>query len=60
MEVRVEAYVEYLTGERQLVNRAYLVFVAMDESDRPRPVEPFVPQTAEERTGAAAGDSVGR
>ena len=49
MEVRVEAFAEYLTGERVLVNRAYLVFVAMDESDHPRPVPPFVPQTPEER-----------
>lgn len=49
MEVRVEAFAEYLTGERVLVNRAYLVFVAMDESDHPRPVPPFVPQTPDEQ-----------
>lgn len=49
MEVRVEAFAEYLTGERVLVNRAYLVFVAMDESDHPHPVVPFIPQTAEEQ-----------
>ena len=49
MEVRVEAYVEYLTGERKLVNRAYLVFVAIDGQGVPVAVDPFVPQSPEEQ-----------
>ena len=48
LEVRVDSYVEQLDGERRRVNRAYVVFVALDEEDRPIPVEPFIPQTAAE------------
>lgn len=49
LEVRVEAYVEHLDGSRQLVNRAYLVFVAMAASGQPKLVEPFVPETSLEK-----------
>ena len=49
LEVRVDTYVEKLDGERELTNRAYVVFVALDENDDPRPVPEFVPQTAEEQ-----------
>ena len=43
IEVRVETYRESLTGEQVLVNRAYLLFVAVDENGKPRPVKAFVP-----------------
>ena len=36
MEVRVETFVESLSGERKLVNRAYVVMVALDEHERPK------------------------
>lgn len=49
MEVRVDAFVEHLTGGRQLVNRAYLVFVAIDDLGQPHEVEPFGPETAEQK-----------
>ena len=49
LEVRVDSYVEQLDGTRKRVNRAYVVFVAIDENDRPIPVKPFVPETAQER-----------
>lgn len=49
LEVRVDSYVEQLDGARRRVNRAYLVFVAIDENDQPIPVRPFEPQTDEER-----------
>ena len=49
LEVRVDSLVERLDGSRELVNRAYAVFVALDEEDRPTPVPPFEPQTEEER-----------
>ena len=49
MEVRVDSYVEQLDGTRAMVNRAYAVFVAIDEEDRPVPVPPFVPETEEEK-----------
>ena len=49
LEVRVDSYVERLDGCREAVNRAYLVFVALDENDAPMPVPPFTPETEEER-----------
>ena len=49
LEVRVDTYVEKLDGARERVNRAYLVFVALDEYDKPKSVPPFVPQTDAER-----------
>lgn len=48
MEVRVDSMVERLDGSRELINRAYAVFVALDDDDRPSPVPSFVPETAEE------------
>ena len=55
LEVRVDSYVEQLDGQRKRVNRAYVVFVALDDDDQPAPVPPFVPETeAETREYAAA------
>ena len=55
LEVRVDSYVERLDGSRERVNRAYLVFVALDEKDQPIEVPPFTPETdAEKREYAAA------
>lgn len=48
MEVRVDSMVEKLDGTRELINRAYAVFVALDENDQPSTVPPFSPQTEEE------------
>lgn len=48
MEVRVDTYVDPLTGERELVNRAYLVCVAVDRHGNKVAVPPFVPQSEEE------------
>ena len=49
LEVRVDSYVERLDGSRERVNRAYAVFVALDEQDRPKPVPPFTPNTEAEK-----------
>ena len=49
LEVRVDSMVERLDGSRELINRAYAVFVALDDDDRPTPVPPFVPETEEEK-----------
>ena len=49
LEVRVDSMVERLDGSRELINRAYAVFVALDDQDRPAPVPPFEPETEEER-----------
>lgn len=46
--VRVEAE-NVTTGRRTHTSSAYLVFVALDDESRPRPVPPIVPETAEER-----------
>ena len=54
LEVRVDSFVERLDGSREQVNRAYAVFVALDESDVPAHVPPFTPETDEEKTEYAA------
>ncbi len=50
MEVRVDTYVEALSGEQKLINNAYLVLVALDENDQPTLVPPLVLETDEEKT----------
>ncbi len=42
--VRVESE-NVITGERTHTSSAYLVFVALDEKGKPRPVPPVVPET---------------
>ncbi|MBR6953600.1 MAG: acyl-CoA thioesterase [Clostridia bacterium] len=54
LEVRVDSYVERLDGSRELINRAYLVFVALDAEGKPIPVPPFQPETPEESREYAA------
>ena len=54
LEVRVESMVERLDGSRELINRAYLVFVALDDEDRPVQVPQFIPDTNEEKQEFAA------
>ncbi len=56
MEVRVTTYVEKLNGVRQMINRAYLVLVALDENDNPVPVPGLVLETDEERLEWEAGE----
>ena len=46
--VRVEAE-DLVTGTRTHTSSAYLVFVALDEHLRPRPVPPLVPETDTDR-----------
>jgi uncharacterized protein (TIGR00369 family) len=46
--VRVEAH-DPVTGRMRHVNSAYLVFVAVDDDARPRPVPPLVAETDLER-----------
>lgn len=55
MEVRVETFVESLSGERKLVNRAYVVMVALDENEQPQKVPRIIPETAEEKAEYEAG-----
>ena len=45
---------EQLDGTRAMVNRAYAVFVAIDEDEHPIAVPPFVPETEAEKLEYAA------
>ena len=56
MEVRVDTYVERLNGQRDPVNRAYLVMVALDENGEPTEVPGLVIETEEERAEWADGE----
>jgi acyl-CoA hydrolase len=56
MEVRVDSYVEEVSGKRKLVNTAYLVLVALDENGRPTPVPRLICDTPQEKAEWAAGE----
>ena len=56
MEVRVDTYVEALGGERTMINRAYLVMVALDENERPARVPPLITETYEQQQEWLAGE----
>ncbi|MBC3516256.1 acyl-CoA thioesterase [Neobittarella massiliensis] len=49
MEVRVDSFVESLAGDRQRINTAYLVLVALDKQGRPTPVPALLCETTEEQ-----------
>ena len=49
MEVCVDTYVENVNKERQWINNAYFVMVALDENDKPVRVPRLTLQTEEER-----------
>ena len=49
MEVRVDSFVEHRDGTRTLVNRAFGVYVALDDEEKPAQVPLFVPETEEEK-----------
>lgn len=55
MEVRVDTYVEALDGTRSMINRAYLVLVALDENGHATPVPPLLTETEEQRAEWEAG-----
>lgn len=48
MEVKVESYVEHINGERELVNRAYITMVGLDDNDRPAKLPELILETPEE------------
>lgn len=55
MEIRVDSFVEDLSGERRLVNTAYLVEVALDENQKPIPVPKLICETFQEKAEWEAG-----
>ena len=49
-EARVTWSGKRLDGEKDLINRAYMVFVALDDDDKPIPLpEKYTPETLEEQ-----------
>ena len=50
MEVKVETFVEALSGEKTLINTAYLVMVALDDNDKPTEIPRLIIETEEEQT----------
>ena len=56
LEVRVDSMVERLDGSRELINRAYVVFVAIDDEDKTVRIPSFVPETLEEKQEYAAAE----
>ena len=59
MEVRVSTYVEKLDGMRYMINRAYLVLVALDDNDHPVTVPGLTLETEEEKLEWEAGKKRG-
>ncbi len=55
MEVRVDTYIETLSGNKKLINVAYLVLVALDEEENPTPVPGLILETDEEKVEFEAG-----
>ena len=56
MEIRVDTYVEDISGLREQINTAYLVMVALDENDRPVSVPPLMIETEEEKIAWEAAE----
>ncbi len=57
MEVEVNVYAENVrTGERWHTNTAYLVYVALDDQDKPCPVPPLAYESPEEELRAAQAE----
>lgn len=48
MEIKVESYVEHITGERELVNRAYITMVGLNEEGYPAKVPELILESDEE------------
>lgn len=55
MEVCVKTYVEELSGERRLINTAYVVLVALDENEKPTEVPGLILETEQEKADWEAG-----
>ena len=49
IEVKVDTYAENLRGERNMINRAYVVMVAIDEKGKPTPVPVLCLETDDQR-----------
>jgi Acyl-CoA hydrolase len=55
LEVRVDSFAENLSGQRRLINTAYVIMVALGEDGQPCKVPQLTPKTPEEERSFAAG-----
>ena len=55
VEIRVDTYAENMRGERKLINKAYVVMVALDENERPAIVPALIIENDEQRAEWEAG-----
>lgn len=55
MEIKVNTFVEQLDGSRQLINKAILVMVALDENEQPVQVPKLLLRTDKERADWETG-----
>ena len=56
MEVCVDTYVENLAGERQRINNAHFMMVALDDRDQPTEVPRLILQTEDEKLAWEHGE----
>jgi len=56
MEVCIKTFVESLSGNRKLINTAYLVMVALDENENPIEVPRLILENEEEKAEWAAAE----
>ena len=56
MEVCVDTYVETLDGQRNRINNAHFMMVALDENDKPMKVPKLILQTEDEHLAWAHGE----
>jgi len=57
MEIRVDTYAERLSGERRMINSAYVVMVTLDENEKPVPVPPLLVETSQQKAEWEAGEA---
>ena len=56
IEVRVDTYAENLRGERNIINKAYVVMVAINKNEKPVSVPGLILETDEDKSEWAAGE----
>ena len=56
IEVKVDTYAENLSGGRRMINRAYVVLVAIDEEGKPIPVPGLLLENDGQRVDWQAGE----
>lgn len=56
MEVCVDTYVENMKGERNRINNAHFMMVALDENDKPVPVPRLILETDDEKLAWEHGE----